>query len=150
MPILGINHVNLNVRDLERSRKFYELLGFEVSGHREGMLFLRVGGHHHHIGLLEVGAEAPPHSRHNVGIQHFALTVDDEAEIGRLYRALTVAGHRISATSDHRANRSFYVKDPDGILVEVTYDAPRADWADVADNPFADDRPYAIPGGKAP
>ena len=146
MPITGINHVALKVRDLERSRKFYELLGFEETGSRDRMLFFAVAGHHHHIALLEMGEDAVDPPRHSVGGLHFAITVDKEAEIGRLYRLVTEAGYKVVRTIDHFSNRSFYVKDPDGNAVEITYDVPKAEWAHVADNPFATDLDYEIPG----
>jgi catechol 2,3-dioxygenase len=147
MAVQGINHVALKVRELERSREFYELLGFEESGRRDGMLFFAVRGHHHHVALLEVGPEAESPPRKAVGIMHFAVTVDEEAEIGRLYRLLTEAGYRIVRVIDHRANRSFYVEDPDGNVVEITYDVPKSEWGHLG-NPFGQDRPYEIPAEK--
>ncbi len=150
MPIKGINHVTLKVRDLERARKFYELLGFEQTSSREGMLFFAVEGHHHHVALIEMGPDAMDPPRNSVGGHHFAVTVDEEAEIGRLYRALKAAGYRIVRSTDHLANRSFYVRDHDGNMVEITYDVPPEEWAHVRDNPFADgtERDYDIPGGE--
>ena len=147
MALTGINHVTVKVRDLERARGFYELLGFEESAHRKGMLFFAVNGHHHHVALLEMGPDAVDPPRNAVGGDHFAVTVDEEAEIGRLYRALEKAGYKILRKIDHLASRGFYVSDHDGNVVEVTYDVPREEWAHVRDNPFADgsERDYVIP-----
>lgn len=147
MAVTGINHVALRVRDLEVSRKFYELLGFRESGHREDMLFFAAPGHHHHIAMLQAEPEAVERPRHCMGVLHFAVTVEAEAELGRLYSLLEEAGYRIRMTIDHFANRSFYVEDPDGNIVEVTYDVPRAEWEHLG-NPFGQDRPYDPPGRK--
>ena len=146
MAVLGINHVTLRVQNLERARAFYELLGFHQTGQREGMLFFAVGDHHHHVALMEVGEEAPKPGRGTTGMAHFAVTVDGEAELGRLHRLVTEAGYTVVHITDHRTNRSFYVKDADSNVVEVTWDAPRPEWATL-DNPFDEDRPYQIPPG---
>jgi catechol-2,3-dioxygenase len=45
---------------------------------------------------------------------------------------------------DHNISRSFYVRDPDGNVVELTFDLPRGEWANQAE-PFAEDLPYEIP-----
>ena len=119
---------------------------FAESGRRERMLFFSAGGHHHHMALYEIGADAADPPRKSVGGMHFAVTVEEEAEIGRLHRLVTEAGYEVILITDHIANRSFYVKDPDGNVVEITYDVPKAEWAGQADNPFAEDRPYEIPG----
>ncbi len=46
---------------------------------------------------------------------------------------------------DHIVSRSFYAVDPDGHVVEVTWDVPEQEWAHL-ENPFATDRPYTLPG----
>ncbi len=144
MGLTGIDHVNLKVRDLERSRRFYELLGLKESGHRQGMLFFAVGDHHHHVALSEVGPDAPKPPRGGVGLGHVALAVETEAELSGLYHKLEKAGYRIDTTMDHIVSRSVYVRDPDGNLVEIAYNLPHSEWAHM-ENPLADDRPYDIP-----
>lgn len=145
MAIKGINHVALKVRDLEESRKFFELLGFEESGHSEGMLFFSVGGHHHHIALVEGGPKARRRPRNSMGVIHYAVTVDEEADLERLCGVLGEAGYRIRRSIDHIASRSFYVEDANGITVEVTYDVPRKEW-EIKDNPLGSTKPYPLPG----
>lgn len=145
MAIKGINHVALKVRDLEESREFFELLGFEQSGHSDGMLFFSVGGHHHHIALVEGGPKSRRRPRNSMGVIHYAVTVDEEADLERLCRVLGEAGYRIRHSIDHIASRSFYVEDANGITVEVTYDVPREQWA-IKENPLGSVKPYPLPG----
>lgn len=145
MALRGINHVALKVRDLERSRQFYELIGFELVGHRQGMLFLSVGGHHHHIALNEVGEQARRPPKKGLGMLHFAVTVDEESELGRLYRLVKDNGYKIVYKTDHIASRSIYVEDPDGNVVELTYDVPKPEWQHL-DNPLSKNRELTIPG----
>ena len=145
MPVTGINHVTLKVRNLEAARRFYELLGFKVSGARERMLFLSLGGHHHHIALYEMGEGTAQPPARTVGMAHFSLTVSEESELGELHDSLVAAGYEVIQVVDHITNRGFYVRDGDGNVVEMTFDAPPGEWEKI-ENPFAEDQPYEIPG----
>ena len=146
MALKGINHVVLKVRDLERSERFYRLLGFQPSGTRESlrMRFYHGGGHAHDLALLELGPDAPEPAREAVGLYLFCFTVDDEAELGVLAQRLRDAGHRVSEGVDHVVSHSFYTRDPDNNGVELTWDTPESDWRHL-ENPFGLDRPYAVP-----
>ena len=145
MAIKGINHVALRVRHLEESRRFFELLGFQQSGHSEGMLFFTAGNHHHHIALVEGGPKSRRRPRDSMGVIHYAVTVDDEGDLARLSRELDEAGYRIRRSIDHIASRSLYVEDANGITVELTYDVPREEWQD-EENPLSKTKPYPLPG----
>ncbi|MDH5753530.1 MAG: VOC family protein [Deltaproteobacteria bacterium] len=146
MPITGINHVTLKVRSLAEARRFYELLGFRISGEREQMLFFSLGDHHHHLALYQMGQDAPDAPSRAVGMAHFSLTVGREEDLGPLHDVLTGAGYQILQVVDHVTNRGFYVRDGDGHVVEITYDAPPEEWKEIS-NPFAEDHPYQIRGG---
>ena len=148
MALKGINHVVLKIRNLERSRKFYELLGFSQSGQRNGMLFFHGGAHAHDLALFELGERAQLPGRSTVGMMHFCVTVPDEQELARLYHLLVEAGHEVISTVDHIVSRSLYTKDPDGNVVEVTVDMPESDWAHL-ENPFAIDKPYELSKAKS-
>ncbi|MBS1912907.1 MAG: VOC family protein [Bacteroidetes bacterium] len=146
MALQGINHLVLKVRDLAVADRFYrELVGLELVGARAGMRFYSAGAHHHDLALLEVGPDAAVPSRRQVGLFHFCFDVSDEAALAEIYHRLRDAGADLRGTADHGVMRSFYVRDPDGNLVEFGVDIPRDEWAGEADA-FAGDRPYAIPG----
>jgi catechol 2,3-dioxygenase-like lactoylglutathione lyase family enzyme len=67
---LGINHVALEVDDLERCVAFYqEVFGFKLRGRVPGMAFLDMGDQF--IALAEVRRDGPDRER------HFGLVVDD-------------------------------------------------------------------------
>lgn len=154
MALKGINHVVLKVRDLDRSERFYRLLGFQPSGTRadQRMRFFHGGAHAHDLALKEMGPDAPEPPREGVGLYHFCITVDDEAELGVLRERLLAAGHRVSEGVDHIVSHSIYTRDPDGNGVELTWDTPESDWRHL-DNPFERDRPWEPPAagdGKEP
>lgn len=144
MALRGINHVNLKVRDLAVADRFYRLLGFRPAGSREGMLCYHGGVHAHDLALFQVGPDAPAPVREGVGLFHFCVTVDEEAELTVLHDRMQQAGYRILSLVDHIVSRSFYTVDPDGNVVEVTWDTPESDWRGL-ENPFLTDRPYALP-----
>lgn len=143
MKLQGINHVVLKVRSIERSARFYEILGFRRTGERPGMLFFTGGAHAHDLALVEVGEAAPTPPPNAVGLFHFCVTVADEAALQELFRHCRDQGVSSQGSVDHVISRSFYLRDPDGLTVEVTCDVPEAEWRHLA-NPFAVDRPYRI------
>lgn len=145
MGLKGINHLVLKVRNLVAADQFYrEVLGMQKVGERGRMYFYHAGGHHHDLALLEVGTQEEPPARGVTGLLHFCLDVSDEASLAQLYRQCRAAGVQILGTADHTVSRGFYVADPDGHVVELGVDTPRAQWADVP-APFAHDKEYVLP-----
>lgn len=118
----NLNHVSLNVRDLERSTRFYvELFGMEpVPTPNFGfpVRWLRVGDLQLH--LFERPDDPPRH-------HHVALAVDDFPAFYRRAEKLDIFdrdafGHHFFELPGDVAQ--LYVRDPGGNLVEV--DAPGA------------------------
>jgi catechol 2,3-dioxygenase len=140
----GINHVVLRVSDLEASDRFYGgVLGLSRVGERGRMWFYSAGAHHHDLGLVETGRsgrESPTQS----SLFHLCFDVPDEAALARLHRRCVEADVPVLGSVDHNISRSFYVRDPDGNVGELTFDLPRSEWANQAE-PFAEDLPYEVP-----
>lgn len=121
-----IGHVVLKVRNLERSRKFYnEVLGLEVMFEIPGMAFLASHRRdHHEIGLMEVGPNAEAPKGQQVGLSHVAFRLGEEAELIKAYRELKERRVTISFTVHHGITKSVYFLDPDGNQLEVYWDVP--------------------------
>jgi lactoylglutathione lyase len=101
--LVGINHMALDVGDLEQALEFYgRLFEFELRGRVQGMAFLDMGDQF--LALAE-GRAGPPDSG-----RHFGLVVDDREAVRR---AAEEAGAEIEPT------RGLRFRDPWGNSVEV-------------------------------
>jgi catechol-2,3-dioxygenase len=133
VPVNGLNHAVLYVRDLARSVEFYSrALGFqEVARERGMMAFLRAFGsqNHHDLALMEVGADAPQPARGSVGLYHLAWEVPRIEDLARAMSTLADLD-ALTGVSDHGATKSLYGRDPDGIEFEVMWMVPREEWGE--------------------
>jgi catechol 2,3-dioxygenase-like lactoylglutathione lyase family enzyme len=101
--LVGINHVALEVEDLERSLDFYgRLFELRLRGRSAGAAFIDIGDQF--LALMQGRAQPPD------GARHFGLVVDDK-EATR--RALAVAGAEVLP------GRRLDFLDPDGNRVEI-------------------------------
>ncbi len=144
MALKKLGHVVLKVRDLDRSEAFYrDVVGLSVAGRLPGrMVFFAVPGNadSHDLGLWKVGADAAPQAPKQVGLFHVAWQVEREEDLQAFHDALLARGVPVRSTMDHGANLSVYFEDPDGHMLEVTYEKPRETWPP-GRNPFAGREP---------
>ena len=128
MGIHRLNHAVLYVRDVERTKAFYEgILGFRVVMEMPGAAFFQAPGssNDHDLGTFQIGSAAASSDagRSTVGLYHLAWEVDTLAELQRLAVALRASGALVGA-SDHGTTKSLYAKDPDGLEFEVVWLIP--------------------------
>jgi len=126
-----IGHVVLRVRDIVRSTAFYEeMLGFRKVGEIPGRMafFTATGANHHDLALQAVGLDAPSPAPNAVGLYHVAIRLPSDDHVRRAFAALVEAGAQVVGASDHGVSHSLYVKDPDGIELELYADVPG--WQD--------------------
>ncbi len=148
-PPRGINHVVLNVRDLEVSHRFWtEVMGFKCVAElkptpgrvRPKMRFysgVDAQGDvtHHDLALAEVPrdkAGADPERWElmpgRVGLNHVAIAWPDRESWLKQLAYLQDKGVPFLRRVNHGMTHSVYIADPDGHGIEVLYELPREVW----------------------
>ncbi len=70
------------------------------------------------------------------GMEHFSLEVGSFPELQTVYRRFKSLNVDVDHTIDHGVTASVYFHDPDGNLMEVYHDVPRAEIP-FPENPFS-------------
>lgn len=118
---LGAFSISLAVKDLQRSREFYEMLGFEVTGGdaAQGWLILKNGDRV--LGLFQ-GMFEKNILTFNPGWTQDATRLGEFTDVRDLQRALKARGAALTSEADESTTgpASFMLEDPDGnpILVD--------------------------------
>ena len=122
--IQSLGHVVLRVRDLERSEPFYrDVLGLQVRERVPGRaVFFTCGQQHHDLAIFEIGKDAPPPEDRRVGLYHVALKLPDFAQLRAAYQHCKASGANIVGMNHHGGSKSVYLKDPDGLEIEIYCD----------------------------
>ena len=126
-----LQHVNVYVRNVERSKKWYEdLLGLHVYEYRPGWAaFLTADKEQsHEVALMQLGEDAPLQSKRQVGLNHMAWRLESLDDLKEFYKKIKAEGQPIDRIADHGISLGIYLRDPDGNGVEVFYEMPRAEW----------------------
>jgi catechol-2,3-dioxygenase len=134
IPVAGLNHAVLYVRDLDVAVDFYtKVFGFEVVDRmRNFACFLRAAGgaNHHDLGLFAVGPDAPRPPRGSTGLYHLAWEVPRIEDLALAAQVLQEQG-ALGGASDHGVSKSLYGADPDGNEFEIMWRVPREQWGDM-------------------
>ena len=135
MPAPAIQHIDLCVADVERSRAFYlEVLGpagleedvvFKSYRGTEDIVYLRFGDQN--LGLRP--ADGGRHEYYNVGLEHLAFEVERREQVDEAHERATAFGAEIHFPPEVDDNideyYAFFVFDPDGLRIEVFWAPPQ-------------------------
>lgn len=143
---VGVNHVVLNVRNMEESHRFWtEVVGLKQVGalkpRTDGgpmpkMQFYS-GDHdgkmtHHDLALVEnPNLPPPPASWELVGTQainHVALAMPNRESFLKKIQDIQAKGVKFNMRVNHGVTHSLYINDPNGYGVEILYELPREIW----------------------
>lgn len=135
-PRVEIGRVRLRVGDLDRALSFYAgVLGFEITDRRgSSSALLGTGGYAHHIALF--AGDGPADEAAGLSMsQRFAIRYPDRVSLGNALLRIEEGGIAVERAIDDGTSESLYVRDPDGHLVELYCDHPRAERASGATVP---------------
>ena len=144
----GINHLVLNVRDIEESHRFWtEVVGFRQVGEikptaqRPNPPKMRFysgdrgtgSTHHHDIALVEnTNLPEPPKEWSMFGpalaVNHIAITLPSREAWLQQLAYLQARGVKFDRRVEHGMTHSLYIHDPNGYGVELLYDLPKEVW----------------------
>jgi catechol 2,3-dioxygenase len=143
---VGVNHVVLNVRDIEDSHRFWtEIVGLKqvgalrpradmgatpqmrfYSGNHNGKLT------HHDVALVENPNLPPPGEwglfGKPVAINHIAIALPDRETWLKRLAYIQSRGVKFNLRINHGVTHSAYISDPNGYGVELLYELPREMW----------------------
>ena len=137
---VGVNHLVMNVRDMEASHDFWtRVMRMEHCGTQGGpgqprfLRFYRSHLHTHHDIALSPARnpeqyplpQGPPTGP---GLNHFAWTYPDLESWKQQVRHVADSGYPILFRMEHGMSHSLYVRDPDGVVVEMMYEFPEERW----------------------
>jgi catechol 2,3-dioxygenase-like lactoylglutathione lyase family enzyme len=128
MQLVGIDHVALGVRDIERSVKWYsEVLGFERL--HEGMwngvpTFIGKGNTGIALFPASANAKSTPLTSRDIRMLHLAFRANRDNFVAAQCE-LEKRGIKFEF-QDHEISHSIYFRDPDGHQLEITtYEVPQ-------------------------
>lgn len=136
----GINHIHINVSNLERALEFYcGALGFEIAGRRPpDKAWLNWGQYppeetlwYHNLAITEV-PERNDRYWERTGLNHFAVELESPAAVTALEQELRAKGVKIiRGPGTHTEDMTFhvYVADPDGNVIELMAKTTASDAA---------------------
>jgi len=146
----GVNHLVLNVRDIEVSHRFWtEVMGFRCVAQLKSMpgrprpkmrFYSGVSASgdlsHHDLALAEIpkpgeadgSRETWSLMRNEIGLNHVAIAWPDRESWLRQVEFLQEKGVTFHRRINHGMTHSVYISDPDGHGIEVLYELPREVW----------------------
>ena len=126
---LRLGAVRLQVTDLPRSLDYYQtVLGLRAVDSGDATAALYADGEPAPlVELVERRDASPIRANSRLGLYHFAILLPDRAALGRFLAHLAQLGTRLGA-SDHLVSEALYLRDPDGLGIEVYADRPRSTW----------------------
>ncbi|HVB18259.1 MAG TPA: VOC family protein [Stellaceae bacterium] len=144
---VGVNHVVLNVRDIEESHRFWtEIIGLKQVGElhpraemgKTPKMRFYSGDHgdgkltHHDVAIVENPNLPAPKDWQlfdaPVALNHVAIAMPGRDAFVKKLAELQAKGVKFNMRVNHGVTHSVYINDPNGYGVELLYELPRQMW----------------------
>jgi catechol 2,3-dioxygenase len=123
-----LGRVRLAVSQVERSIRYYrDVLGLRELERSSGRAVLGSQDNRPIVELEEQSRVQPVPRSGRLGLYHFAILLPDRASLGRFVGHLAEVSAQ-AGMSDHYVSEAVYLRDPDGLGIEVYADRPRSQW----------------------
>ncbi len=125
-PAAHVDHVKINVSNLDRSIKFYtETLGFSVLDKNDDSASLTTDGKTSILSLHQPEDTVP--KGRTSGLYHFAILLPERSDLAAV--TLHLANNNIRfGSADHRVSEALYLNDIDGNGIEIYIDRSSEEW----------------------
>ena len=127
--MFSFNHVTISVNNLEETLNFYELFGFEKykEYHDDdvNIIMLKLGNMILEIFNYMENNKLPEHSKDlgidlkTIGNKHFGIGVKDINKAKKFIEDNKLSDSKITITKGRLGKTYFFIKDPNGILMEI-------------------------------
>jgi len=124
---IHVSKIDLLVSNLKRSKQFYtESLGFTVLKETETYISLTVDFDEEIIRLHQ--DEDTNKADQSSNIYHFNILLPTRRDLGKFLHHLILKQIPIDGAADHLVSEAIYLKDPDGIGIEISCDKDDDTW----------------------
>jgi catechol 2,3-dioxygenase len=141
---IHVSRVDLYVKNLDKSLNFYQnSLGFSILDQNEEYTSLTANHKNELIRLYENHKQS---KSNKMNIYHFALLLPTRKDLSRFLHHLIIKQIPIDGAADHLVSEAIYLRDPDGIGIEITCDRDDQDWQIKAEKIIMDSMPFDYKG----
>ena len=127
-PITFVDHVQIKVKNLEKSMKFYEtIIGFKVLEKSKDTVTLTADGKTPLL-TLETSENITSDGKRTTGLYHFALLLPTLKDLGKILNHFIASNYPLQGASHHGISDAIYLADLDGNGIELCADTDPSTW----------------------
>ena len=119
---MRLDHLTIAVTSFEASRAFYETL-LPLLGFRRTTRENWTDGDGFFFQFIEARPDTRPYERYGAGLNHMGFGAPDVSTVVEIRDRMAAAGHA-AEIQDLGGAKALFLKDPDGMRVEITWYPP--------------------------
>lgn len=122
---MKIDHISLLVSSLETSMPYYECLLPQL-GFVESKPQVWTDGEGFFFQFLQAHPDTRPYERYGAGMNHLGFGATSAEQVMQIRHTMQTAGFEVPDLKNLGGSLALFMKDADGIRIEITYYAPGA------------------------